>query len=86
MASRPLEGAAQESPTYPEVAAIIADCCVICHNGEGAPLGLRLDTLDGLRAGGTNGPVAIPGNADASELVKRIRGESLPRMPITGPP
>lgn len=83
----PLEGAAQAPPTYPpEVAAIITDRCVICHNGEGAPLGLRLDTLDGLRAGSTKGPVAIPGDADASELVKRIRGESLPRMPLTGPP
>jgi len=28
----------------------------------------------------------VPGNAAASELVRRIRGQSLPRMPFDGPP
>lgn len=28
----------------------------------------------------------VPGNPDASELVRRIRGQAQPRMPLDGPP
>ncbi len=71
---------------YAAVARILAERCVMCHSGASAPLELRLDSLDGVRAGSRNGPVARPGDADGSELVRRIRGTSQPRMPMTGPP
>jgi hypothetical protein len=28
----------------------------------------------------------VPGHPEASELVRRIRGQALPRMPFDGPP
>ncbi len=77
---------ATAAATYAEVAAIFAESCVACHSGEDAVLGLRLDSLDGIRRGSDNGPVAIAGKPADSELVRRIKGISEPRMPLTGPP
>ncbi|HEX9183720.1 MAG TPA: c-type cytochrome domain-containing protein, partial [Burkholderiales bacterium] len=68
------------------VARILAERCAVCHQGEAAPLGLRLDSIDALLAGGRNGAAVKPGDPAASELMRRIRGQSLPRMPLTGPP
>lgn len=73
-------------PTYVDVAPILQDQCIVCHSGEAAPLGLRLDSFANLQRGSQNGPVARPGDPAASELVRRIRGSRLPRMPLTGPP
>jgi mono/diheme cytochrome c family protein len=77
---------AQAGPTYAEVAPVLGERCVVCHQGEAAPLGLRLDNYAGVMKGSQKGPVIKPGDARGSELVKRVRGESLPRMPLTGPP
>jgi len=77
---------AQTDPGYAEVAAILRERCVVCHQGEAAPLGLRLDSYAGAMKGSQKGPVIKPGDARASELARRVRGESLPRMPLTGPP
>ncbi len=82
LSSQPVPAAAG----YAEVAEIFAGSCVACHGGEDAVLGLRLDSLDGIRRGSENGPVAIPGKPEDSELVRRIKGNSEPRMPLTGPP
>jgi mono/diheme cytochrome c family protein len=77
---------ATDTVSWGDIEPVVSDRCVMCHTGEFAPLGLRLDSLEGLLAGSDNGPVAAPGDADASELILRIRGESQPRMPMTGPP
>ncbi|BCR04433.1 c-type cytochrome [Desulfuromonas versatilis] len=73
-------------PTWDDVSMILQQRCVVCHQGPAAPKGLRLDSLDGLRAGSEDGPVALPEKPAESELLKRVRGKSLPRMPLTGPP
>jgi len=78
--------AAAEATTYVDLAPILAARCAICHQGDGAPLGLKLDSLDALLAGSRNGPVVKAGDAAGSELIRRIKGTSLPRMPMTGPP
>lgn len=72
--------------TYNEVSGILAGRCVMCHQGPAAPLGLRLDSIDGVLAGSQKGPVVVAGKPEGSELLKRIEGTSLPRMPMTGPP
>ena len=81
-----LPAGAQPKATFTEVSAILAERCVVCHQGEAAPLGLRLDSHAALMRGSRRGPVVRPGDARASELVRRVRGESQPRMPLTGPP
>lgn len=77
---------AHAQPTYAELAPILQAQCVMCHSGENAAAGLKLDTLDGLLAGSARGPVVRAGAGEASELVRRLRGTRQPRMPMTGPP
>lgn len=72
--------------TYADVAPILAGKCVMCHSGDAAPNGLRLDSFDAVLKGGAKGPVVVTGNPGASELVRRIKGITQPRMPMTGPP
>lgn len=71
---------------YARIAPILQARCVVCHQGEGAPLGLRLDSLEGLLAGSQRGPVVRAGDPEDSELIRRLDGRSNPRMPLTGPP
>ena len=78
--------AGAQAPDYDAVAPILESRCVLCHVGESAPLGLRLDTLEGILEGSRNGPVVRAGAPAESELLRRIRGTSAPRMPMTGPP
>ena len=76
----------QAATRYDDIAPILASRCVLCHAGAGAPLGLRLDSYDGVLKGSAKGPVVKAGDAAGSELIKRLKGTSLPRMPMTGPP
>ncbi len=77
---------APATPSFEEVAVIFEARCVMCHSGDGAPVGLRLDSYEGVMAGSSRGAVVLPGDPEESELVKRIEGRSQPRMPLTGPP
>jgi hypothetical protein len=47
--------------------------CHECHSGGEAKAGLRLDFRGGWETGGKSGPAIIPGNPDASLLIKAIR-------------
>ncbi len=79
---------AQTAPTdtWATLAPLLAERCVMCHNASAAAAGLRLDSLEGVKKGSTRGPVVQPGNPAGSEIVRRVKGSSLPRMPMTGPP
>jgi mono/diheme cytochrome c family protein len=81
-------GAAEDltAPDWSDIGPIFAERCVMCHSAQGAGRGLRLDSYAFAVAGSSDGPVLIPGDADASELVRRLRGESLPRMPFLSYP
>lgn len=74
---------------YSEVAPIFGRSCIKCHSDNGIlaapPEGLLLDSYAAILAGGDR-VVVIPGNAQASEIVRRIEGLASPRMPFDGPP
>ncbi|MDH4556874.1 hypothetical protein E8F11_17165 [Pseudomonas sp. BN417] len=72
--------------SFDEIQPILQARCVICHAGEAAPLGLRLTSLDELLKGSKSRPVVQRGEPNESELIKRLKGLSQPRMPMTGPP
>lgn len=72
--------------TYDDIAPILAARCTMCHSGAAAAAGLALDSLDAVLRGGRNGPVIVAGAPDKSELIRRLTGQSQPRMPLTGPP
>jgi mono/diheme cytochrome c family protein len=78
-----------ESVVYSDVAQIFLQRCVKCHTDQGLrggpPEGLRLKNRDQILAGGER-VVVVPGSPGASELVRRIRGQAHPRMPLDGPP
>lgn len=88
----PMQLAAQEPATpggssaYTSVAPIFEKHCVMCHTGPKAPHGLRLDSYQNVMAGGDNGPVVVPRDPAKSEIIKRVKGISKPRMPMNGPP
>jgi mono/diheme cytochrome c family protein len=51
---------------YPDVSAILNAHCIVCHQGEAAPLGLRLDSHAALMRGSSRGPVVRPGKPGES--------------------
>lgn len=73
-------------PGYADLAPTLAKHCTVCHSGAAAPLGLRLDSYEGVLQGSQRGPIVRRGDPASSELTRRLRGTSLPRMPMSGPP
>lgn len=80
------KAAAAGEPTWPDIQKIFAQRCTICHSGKDPPFRLRLDTLQSALKGSERGPVLKRNNSKESELIRRVKGESQPRMPLTGPP
>ena len=78
--------AAEDPPTWAAVNAIVTKHCVMCHSDQGAGLGLRLDSYSAAIAGSKNGPVLLPGDPEGSELIRRLKGISTPRMPFLSYP
>ena len=72
--------------SYVDIAPLLQQRCIMCHSGAAAPRGLRLDNLDAIKAGSERGAVVTAGNPQDSELIRRLNGTSVPRMPMTGPP
>ena len=63
----------------------LAENCFVCHRADLAQGELRLDSPDGWEKGGKSGPAIIPGDPEASLLIRAIRhqGPGLP-MPLGG--
>ena len=76
--------AAQEAPSWADLGPFFAERCTLCHSGPDAPLGLHLDSYEGAMAGSVDGPVLVAGDPAGSELIRRVRGESQPQMPLVG--
>src|SRR4051794_5737851 len=63
---------------------LLANNCYSCHTAT-AMGGLRVDSRDALLKGGKSGPAIVPGEPDASLLVRAIRhAEGAPKMPMGG--
>jgi uncharacterized membrane protein len=75
--------------TFDRIAPIIATRCARCHTDGGLmgdpPEGYRLTSYESVMSRADRVRV-LPGNPAASELLRRIRGQSQPRMPFDGPP
>ncbi|MDH3890655.1 MAG: hypothetical protein OEV49_06190 [candidate division Zixibacteria bacterium] len=53
-----------------------------CHAGSKPAVGLNMESYEDILAGSENGPVVVPGNAEASLLYRTMVGTSAPAMPI----
>ncbi|QDV66677.1 Planctomycete cytochrome C [Rosistilla carotiformis] len=70
-----------------DVASILVQNCNGCHiDAMQTQGGLRMDTFAQLNRGGDSGPIVMPGKADMSLLLQRIKGEGGNRMPAGGRP
>ena len=76
----------QGMPSFSDVDGILQARCVKCHSGMRPPEGLHLDSYKGVIAGSKDMQIIVKGEPGKSELVKRIKGISKPRMPKDGPP
>jgi hypothetical protein len=66
--------------------ALVASCYP-CHSAQAQPprSGLRLDSRDGLRRGGTSGPIVEPNRPDDSLIVRVLEHTSeVAQMPPNG--
>lgn len=70
---------------FSDVQGVFQNRCVQCHSESNPLQGLDLSSYEGAMAGSENGPVVVPGEPDESELIKRIKGVTQPRMPMSGP-
>ena len=68
------------------VSRIFQKRCINCHSQSGAAKALRLDNYEGVTTGSADGAVVLSGNSSQSELVRRLQGESTPRMPFLSTP
>ncbi len=79
---------AQERPVQPnpdETAAVehfeahvrplLAEHCIECHSGDKPKGDLRLDTVEGLRAGAAGEPIFVAGDLENSLIVEAVRYE-----------
>jgi hypothetical protein len=75
------------APAYADVAKIFSKYnCGVCH-GETEPRGgISLANYKNIMRGGKHGPVIKAGEPGKSELIRRLKGLSEPRMPYGGPP
>jgi hypothetical protein len=70
-----------------DIRPVLAEKCYGCHSSKlKSPMGgLVLDTKAGLKAGGSGGPVIVPGDPKSSRLYKALTyNETDLRMPPTG--
>ena len=70
-ASRP--AAAEDGALGGRVEALLAVRCLECHAGQDPQGSLALDNAAAFARGGQTGPAVVPGDADASLLVRAVR-------------
>jgi hypothetical protein len=69
-----------------KVRPLLAGSCVKCHGETKRSGGLRLDSREAILAGGENGPVIVPGDPQASPLIRAIRhADETLKMPPNKP-
>ncbi len=66
---------------------VLVQHCFKCHSAEAGKKkgGLHLDTREGLRTGGDTGPALVPGDPDASLIIKALRRTGDVEMPPDDP-
>lgn len=75
-------GFAQEKITFQDhVLPVVESNCAKCHNSDKKKGDLDLTSYSSTLAGGASGKVVVPGDADASKLVKVVTHAEEPTMP-----
>jgi hypothetical protein len=71
-----------------DVAPILLEQCGNCHGERDPEANLQMTSLESLIKGGRSGPAVMPGQGNASLLVKKLTGVGIDgqRMPLGKPP
>ncbi|MEM0913267.1 MAG: c-type cytochrome domain-containing protein [Planctomycetota bacterium] len=65
--------AVADAPVYEAIVRpILFENCMSCHNADRSRGGLRMDTFEGILAGGVEGPLVLPDRPMRSPLLTRI--------------
>jgi len=64
-----------------DIAPILVANCLRCHNDDRSENEFNLSTYQDLIDGSASGLVVLAGDPDGSELIRRVKGQSRPRMP-----
>jgi mono/diheme cytochrome c family protein len=67
-----------------DVQPILKQHCVMCHQGAKPAANLKLDSMENLLKGSSNGAVVVAGSSGKSSLVQRLSADRATRMPPTG--
>ncbi len=75
--------AAQAAFFESKIRPVLTQHCFECHSAQSAKVkgGLRLDSREGIRAGGETGPGVVPGSPQQSLVLRAIRHEGKLEMP-----
>jgi len=77
----PADSPSTSDPVVVSALEILRDECISCHKPGKTKGGLRLNTADGLKAGGESGPVIKPNRSAESLLYSVLLQEGDPHMP-----
>jgi hypothetical protein len=70
-----------------QVQPILSENCAPCHDSKTRSSGLSIETrADFISGGAQRGALVQPGDPDGSALIKVLRGEIRPQMPLGRPP
>lgn len=69
-----------------DIAPVLASTCTECHGAQQPRAQLGLNTFARLLRGSQNGVILTPGKPADSELIKRLKGQGVTRMPFNRPP
>jgi WD40 repeat protein len=72
---------ASDQPIIDAALSILRDECVSCHRPGKSKGGLKLTTLEFLKAGAASGPVVVSGNPEESVLYTLLLKDADPHMP-----
>src|SRR4051812_18207781 len=63
--------------------ALLRTRCAACHSEQTKSSGFSVSTSESILTGGSkHGPAVIPGHPEQSPLVKLLKGELQPKMPM----
>ena len=66
---------------------LLTKACLPCHDTGSRMSGLAVTSIEELLAGGArHGAAVVPGHPEKSVLIRAVRGELAPRMPMGKPP
>ena len=68
-----------------DIRPILQKQCQGCHQPSLKSSGLDLTSFEEIRKGGKRGPLFVAGKPDESQVIRYLKGESLPRMPLGQP-